>query len=129
VRQIDDHGKVAVEGNVAEEAFVRVLDLVRRICDHAASHSQTFALETGQERAEVLLAFIRDVDRPNLKINFDPANLILYGTGEPIAALQLLAPLVVSVHCKDGDWPPAGQPGMLGKERALAGGNAVRTAE
>jgi sugar phosphate isomerase/epimerase len=68
----------------------------------------------------VLLGFIRDVDRPNLKVNFDPANLILYGTGEPIEALRMLAPHVVSVHCKDGDWPS--HAGSLGSERPLGKG-------
>ena len=93
------------------------------VCDHAAGHGQSFALETGQEPAEVLLRFIRDVDRPNLRINFDPANLILYGSGEPIAALETLAPLVISVHCKDGDWPAPGVEGALGKERPLGKGS------
>ena len=105
-----------------EADYVEVRDVVRRVCDHAAGNGQTFALETGQERAEVLLGFIRDVDRPNLKINFDPANMILYGTGDPIEALRMLGPLVVSVHCKDGDWPPKDQPGALGTERPLGQG-------
>jgi len=68
----------------------------------------------------VLAAFLQDVNRKNLKINFDPANLILYGSGEPIPALKKLAPYVVSVHCKDGDWPAA--PGALGVERPLGKG-------
>ncbi|HEY2018151.1 MAG TPA: sugar phosphate isomerase/epimerase family protein [Bryobacteraceae bacterium] len=98
-----------------------VRETVRRVCDHAARHGQTFALETGQEPAEVLLRFIRDVDRPNLRINFDPANMILYGTGDPIEALRTLARYVVSVHAKDGDWPAA--PGTLGTERPLGRGS------
>jgi sugar phosphate isomerase/epimerase len=103
--------------------YVAVRDMVRRVCEHAAAHSQTFALETGQERAGVLLEFFKDVDRPNLRINFDPANMILYGTGDPIEALRTLAPHVVSVHCKDGDWPPKGVPGALGTERPLGSGS------
>ena len=113
-------------GFVPEEAshpdYAAVRDVVRRICDHAAGHGQTFALETGQERAEVLLRFLADCARPNLGINFDPANLILYGTGEPVAALRILAPHVLSVHAKDGDWPPKDTPGALGSERALGQG-------
>lgn len=97
-----------------------VRDMVRRVADHAGHNGQSFALETGQEPAEVLLGFIKEVDRPNLRINFDPANMILYGTGEPVAALRALAPLVISVHCKDGDWPAA--PGALGAERPLGSG-------
>ena len=102
--------------------YIAVREMVRRVADRAAAHRQTFALETGQEPAEVLLRFLRDVNRPNLRINFDPANMVLYGTGDPIEALGMLAPYVVSVHCKDGDWPPAGQPGALGTERPLGEG-------
>lgn len=103
--------------------YVGVREVVREICDHAAQHGQTFALETGQEPAHVLLEFFKDVDRPNLRINFDPANMILYGTGDPIEALRTLAPHVVSVHCKDGDWPPRDKPGALGTERPLGQGS------
>jgi sugar phosphate isomerase/epimerase len=112
-------------GFVPEDAgdadYIAVREMARRVADHAARNGQTFALETGQEPAPVLLRFIRDVDRPNLKINFDPANMILYGTGDPIEALGLLAPHVVSVHCKDGDWPAAA--GALGAERPLGEGS------
>jgi sugar phosphate isomerase/epimerase len=112
-----------VPEDTADPDYAAVRDLVRRVCDHAAANGQSFALETGQERAEILLHFIQDVDRPNLKINFDPANMILYGTGDPIEALRTLAPKVVSVHCKDGDWPPKDVSGALGTERPLGQGS------
>lgn len=102
--------------------YIAVREMVRRICDHAASHGQTFALETGQESAEVLLRFLDDTGRGNLKINFDPANMILYGTGDPIEAFDALAKHVVSVHAKDADWPPKAIPGALGTERRLGEG-------
>src|ERR1035441_10610115 len=70
---------------------------------HGGNSFRTWRTENGQD----------SVDRRNLRINFDPANLILYGTGEPIAALETLAPLVISVHCKDGDWPAPGVHGAL----------------
>jgi len=103
--------------------YVAVRDMVRRICDRAARNGQNFALETGQEPADVLLRFFNDVDRPNLRINFDPANMILYGTGDPIDALRVLAPHVASVHCTDGDWPPTDRAGALGSERPLGQGS------
>lgn len=106
----------------ANEDYVAVRAAVRDVCDHAGKYGQTFALETGQEPAATLLHFFKDVGRTNLRINFDPANMILYGTGDPIAALQLLAPHVVSVHAKDGDWPPKDRPGALGTERPLGQG-------
>ncbi len=103
--------------------YFAVREMVRRVCDHAVSHQQTFALETGQERAPVLLDFLLDVNRRNLGINFDPANMILYGTGDPIQALEVVGQHVVSVHCKDGDWPPPEVPGALGSERPLGQGS------
>ena len=112
-----------VDEDASSADFLAVRDMVRRVCDRAARHGQTFALETGQERAEVLLRFMHAVDRPNLRINFDPANMILYGTGDPVEALKLLGRHVVSVHAKDGDWPPKDIPGALGKERPLGQGS------
>jgi sugar phosphate isomerase/epimerase len=103
--------------------YSQVRDLARDICDYCAGLGQNFTLETGQEPAAILRRFISDVDRPNLKINFDPANMILYGSGDPIEALRSLAPNVVSVHCKDGHWPPKGEPNALGKEQPLGKGS------
>jgi sugar phosphate isomerase/epimerase len=102
--------------------YEEIRDVARDICDHCAKNGQRFTLETGQEPAKVLLRFIEDVGRENLKINFDPANMILYGTGDAIEALGVLAPYVVSVHCKDGDWPVREDPNALGIERPLGEG-------
>jgi L-ribulose-5-phosphate 3-epimerase len=110
----DDHGA---------PDYIAVRDIVRRICARAARHGQTFALETGQEPAHVLLNFLKDVGEPNLGINFDPANMILYGTGDPVEALDILGPHVLSVHCKDGDWPAKDAPGSLGMECPLGIGS------
>ncbi|HID21888.1 MAG TPA: sugar phosphate isomerase/epimerase, partial [Planctomycetaceae bacterium] len=66
----------------------------------------------GQESADHLLQFIADVERDNLFINFDPANMILYGTGDPIEALKKVGHLVRSVHCKDAKWAPEGKRGQ-----------------
>lgn len=112
----------AISDDNSDPEYLGVRELVRRICDRAAKHNQTFALETGQERANVLLDFFIDVNRDNLRINFDPANMILYGTGDPIEALGVLGGHVVSVHCKDGDWPPKFKPGALGEEKPLGKG-------
>jgi L-ribulose-5-phosphate 3-epimerase len=106
-----------------DREYLDIVDLVRRLCDFAAQSNQSFALETGQEPAANLKMFIEDVDRPNLGINFDPANMILYGTGDPIEALATLGPHVKSVHCKDGNWPPPGHPDALGEEKALGSGS------
>jgi sugar phosphate isomerase/epimerase len=105
----------------ADPDYVAVLELVRRVCDRCAENGQTFALETGQEPAPALLEFLRAVDRPNLGINFDPANMILYGSGEPLAALDALKDHILTVHCKDGTWPET--PGEWGSETPLGAGD------
>lgn len=110
-----------VPADHADPEYIAVRGVVRRICDRAEEHGQTFALETGQEPAEALLHFLDDAACPNLKVNFDPANMILYGSGDPIEAFERLAPHVVSIHAKDGDWPE--KLGALGSERPLGQGS------
>ena len=89
--------------------YPQILAITRDVCDHCRRNQQALHLETGQEPADALLAFIRDVERHNLFINFDPANMILYGAGEPIAALEKVGRYVKSIHCKDATW--AAHPG------------------
>jgi sugar phosphate isomerase/epimerase len=84
--------------------YREVVAVARRACDHLAGNGQALHLETGQEPADVLLRFLGDVERPNLFVNFDPANMILYGVGEPLPALRTLGRYVRSVHCKDATW-------------------------
>lgn len=99
-----------------------IIEVTRDLCDHCAAQGQALHLETGQETADELLAFLAAVDRKNLHVNFDPANMILYGTGEPIPALKKLAPHVKSVHCKDATW--SDQPGKTwGAEVPLGEGD------
>ena len=95
--------------DASDPLYGEVVTVTRQICDHCRSNDQRLHLETGQESADGLLRFIAAVDRPNLFINFDPANMILYGSGEPIEALRKVGHLVKSVHCKDATW--AAKPG------------------
>jgi sugar phosphate isomerase/epimerase len=101
--------------------YAEVLEVTRQLCDHCRGNRQALHLETGQETADALLRFLQDVERDNLFVNFDPANMILYGAGEPIAALERLGTYVRSVHCKDGTW--SSQPGKtFGTEVPLGKG-------
>jgi sugar phosphate isomerase/epimerase len=105
-------------------SYKSLLDGVRDLLDHVAANGQKLHLETGQETADHLLEFIQDVSRPNLYINFDPANMILYGTGNPIEALQKVGRYVKSVHCKDAKWAPGAERGKSwGSEVALGDGD------
>ena len=94
----------------SDPLYQAIVAVTQDLLDHCKQNGQALHLETGQETAEGLLQFISDVGRDNLFVNFDPANMILYGTGEPIDALKKVGAFVKSIHCKDGTW--AGNPGV-----------------
>ncbi len=93
-----------VPHDTSDADYRTMIDLTRRICDHCKRNRQALHLETGQEPVDVLIRFLNDVERDNIFVNFDPANMILYGAGEPIPALEKLGSRVRSVHCKDATW-------------------------
>jgi sugar phosphate isomerase/epimerase len=99
-----------------------VVAVARELCDHCRNNGQNLHLETGQETADVLIEFLGEVGRDNLFVNFDPANMILYGCGEPIEALRKVGRWVRSVHCKDAKW--SAKPGQdWGAEMPLGEGD------
>jgi L-ribulose-5-phosphate 3-epimerase len=78
--------------------------LLKRVAEVAASLAEvgiTLALETGQETASELLQFLNDLPVRNVGVNFDPANMILYGSGDPIEAIETLDRHIRHVHIKD----------------------------
>ena len=98
-----------------------MVQCVRRLADYCGRNGQDFCLETGQETAAALDHFLKTLNRENVGVNFDPANMILSGSGEPIEALGIVANYVVSVHAKDGKGPPG--EGQLGTEYPLGSGD------
>lgn len=93
---------------------------LREVAGHAASRGVEFWFETGQETPVTLLRTIEAVGLPNLGVNLDVANLILYGKGNPVDALDVLGRYVRGVHAKDGLYPTNGR--ELGKETPLGQG-------
>jgi len=91
--------------------YKAIVETTRTLCDYLTKHGQTLHLETGQEPVDLLMTFMDDVQRPNIFINFDPANLILYGIGDPLGALRAVASRVRGVHCKDAT-ATTGTPGV-----------------
>ncbi len=107
----------------------RMLDRLRRLAGVFGSRGVRVALETGQETADTLIAVLDDLnagpDAPPapVGVNFDPANMILYGMGDPITAFTRLSHHVAQVHLKDAR--PTERPGTWGTETPLGDG-AVR---
>ena len=111
-----------VPHDASDPVYGQIVAVTREVCDHCRANGQRLHLETGQEAADTLLSFLRAVGRDNLCVNFDPANMILYGSGEPIEALRKIGPHVRSVHCKDAKW--AARPGEAwGSEVPLGDGD------
>jgi sugar phosphate isomerase/epimerase len=98
----------------------KLIGRLRELADGFASQGLRLGLETGQETAATLLDVLRELDHPAVGVNFDPANMILYGKGDPIEALTQLAPYVVQVHLKDA--LPTATPGAWGDEVPLGDG-------
>lgn len=98
------------------------LDTIATVADIAAERGVTLALETGQETADLLRRTLDELKAPNLKVNFDPANMLLYDMGDPIKALDILAPDIRSVHVKDAKRPVIS--GQWGQEVPLGQGQA-----
>ncbi len=97
--------------------FLETLAAAGRIADE---QGVTLAFETGQETADLLRLTLDELDMPNLKVNFDPANMLLYDMGDPIKAIELLGPDIRSVHVKDARRPK--QKGQWGEEVPLGQG-------
>ncbi len=109
-------GLVSFHAGFLEEAANRRKMIVRlaELADVFAERGVNVALETGQETAATLVSVLEELDRGNVGVNFDPANMILYGMGDPVDALRRAAPFVRQVHVKDA--LPSTVPGQWGTE-------------
>ena len=100
--------------------FAKLSARLGQMADLFQAQNIILGLETGQETAPVLLQLLKKLNRPNLGVNFDPANMILYGKGSPIEALRVLGPRIRQVHLKDARATKV--PGTWGEEVAAGSG-------
>jgi sugar phosphate isomerase/epimerase len=112
--------------DAADVTYAKVRDRLRELADFAGERDVALGLETGQESAAALDAFLADLDRDNVGVNFDPANMLLYGSGDPIEAVTLLMPRLRQVHIKDAT--PSATPGEWGAEVVVGTGAVDWTA-
>ena len=98
-----------------------MIERLQKIADIFAREGLCLALETGQESAEALLGILVAIDRPRVGVNFDPANMVLYGSGDPIEAMEMLSEHIVQVHLKDALEPA--REGRWGRETPLGKGD------
>lgn len=105
---------------IDDPARSALLDTLAEAGQLAQEKGITLAFETGQETATLLRRTLDDLKAPNIKVNFDPANMLLYDMGDPIRAVEILAPDIRSVHVKDAKRPRVS--GQWGEEVPLGQG-------
>ena len=88
-----------------DPVFQEVVAAVKEIALCLKSYGMEFWFESGQETPITMLRLIQAVGTGNLGVNLDPANLVLYGKGNPIDALDVFGAYVRNVHAKDGLYP------------------------
>jgi sugar phosphate isomerase/epimerase len=103
--------------------FAKVVKRISQLAGYFEDYSIRVALETGQERAKTLKTFLEYVSQFDVGVNFDPANMLLYGSGDPIEALKLLVPFVKQVHIKDAK--RSAKPGVWGEEVVVGTGEVA----
>jgi L-ribulose-5-phosphate 3-epimerase len=106
--------------NPNDPVYKEAIVALREVVEYCARYRQNFRYETGQETPITLVRAMRDVGLDNQGVNFDLANLILYGKANPIDAIEVLAPYIQGIHAKDGLWPT--NPKLLGEEVPIGKG-------
>lgn len=106
--------------NPNDPLYKETVETIRDIAEYCNRNRQNLRYETGQETPITLVRTIQDVGTDNQGVNFDLANLILYGKANPVDAIELLGPYVQGIHAKDGLWPT--DPKRLGEEVPIGKG-------
>ena len=109
-----------VPENPYDPKYPGFMTAVRQLAAYLKQNDQYLLFETGQETPVALLRLFEDTGMDNLGVNLDPANLILYGKGNPVDALDVIGKYVRGVHGKDGKYPTSGK--ELGEETAMGQG-------
>jgi sugar phosphate isomerase/epimerase len=81
--------------------FTKMLSRLTEVADTFQATDIVLGFETGQETAPALAQLLKKLNRPNVGVNFDPANMVLYDKGNPIEALKILGRWLRQVHIKD----------------------------
>ncbi len=96
------------------------VELMKGVARYARERGIDVYFETGQETPVALMRAILDIGYPNLGINYDTANLIMYGKANPVDAMNLVGPYIRALHAKDGMYPT--DPRELGAEVPIGEG-------
>lgn len=108
--------------NPDDPDFNGTVAALRNLCQYMKAKKQFFLFETGQETPVTMLRTIQAIGTDNIGINFDTANLLLYGKGNALDALDVFGQYVMDTHIKDGFYPTDGM--KLGRQVPVGEGKA-----
>jgi len=92
-------GTVPVEENAKKEVMRKAC---RELAVYADSIGSAFAVETGPETAQVLGDFLDSLGAGGVRVNYDPANLVMVVADDPVKGVYTLGKYIVHTHAKDG---------------------------
>lgn len=102
--------------------FNGTVTAIRYLAKYMKEKGQLFLFETGQETPVTMLRTIEAIGCDNVGINFDTANLMLYGKANSVDAIDTFGKYVRDTHIKDGFYPTDGL--KLGKQVPVGDGKA-----
>lgn len=83
-----------------------VRKVMREACNELGSYAEsmgaTFAIETGPETCQRLKEFLDELDTTAVRVNYDPANLVMVTGDDPVEGVRILGDYIVHTHAKDG---------------------------
>ena len=104
-KELDCHIVTTHIGHLYETDDARMEKIrnnARELALYADSMGSVFAAETGTEKAVVLKAFLDSLGAKGLRVNYDPANLVMVAGDDPVAGVYTLKDYIVHTHAKDG---------------------------
>lgn len=107
--------------NPNDTFYKEFIETMKSLAEFARQNGIDIYCETGQETPVTLLRAIKDIATGNVFVNYDTANLILYGKANPVDGLKVIGPYVRSLHAKDGRYPT--DPYKLGQETPIPTGD------
>jgi len=95
----------AIGGHYSEdEDKSAFMDHIQELADYAAGRNVILALEVHGDimaSGQISIPLIQEINRDNVRINYDTANCVFYGGVEAIDDLRGLVPYLAHIHLKD----------------------------
>lgn len=84
-----------------DPAWICMAKAMTEFGKYAEDRGKVYASETGPESIELMREFIESLPNKAIKLNYDPANLVMNGIS-PVKGVLVAGDLIVHTHVKDG---------------------------